>query len=186
MPAPKAYASPFDPTPDDCSRTAKMLRRCEKGPRERLEAEEVPIRVAKWVAGGHTREERARRADVAIYLRARRQRESEREGWPELWQLVHFAKVDADHCASRRARGLARPTVAQGCDQEAIPREAPPPTRRTARQRRDEDLREVVEAQARLAGELARLGSLAEQIVKGDSKPELARTGAFGEQRKRA
>jgi hypothetical protein len=82
-------------------------------------------------------------------------------------------------------------TVAQGCDQHAIPREAPAPKRRTKRHRREQELREVVTRHARLASELARLAKATAELMNGseESAPELARASVPRDetlQRKRA
>jgi hypothetical protein len=128
-----------------------MLTRTEPSTRARLEAEKVPLRVARWVAGGHTREERARRADVALYARAR----LGCEGWPEPWLLGAFASHDAATCTARRNRGLRRLSVEETCADFTLPA-APAPRRATKRERQAAELVTLQERVALLEATVAR------------------------------
>ena len=138
-PAPPPYVSPFDRYREVSSPVAAMLRRVESALRDRLEAEEVSAKVAIWIAGGGTREGRARRADVAIYARQRLRS----LGWPKLWRVHHFAAHDAQVCADRRARGLLRQTVEQTCASCADPTSPPAPKRQSAAEVRQLELDEL-------------------------------------------
>jgi len=137
MPVRPPYVSPFpdaEPLPGATGAAARALRflaRVEPRTRELLEGEQVSQRVAKFVAGGGSAEGRARRAEVAIYARAR----LECEGWPEIWVLVFFTEADAAACKARRDRGLPRRTVEESCAAVELPAEPPPPRRRTKRER---------------------------------------------------
>jgi hypothetical protein len=130
-----------------------MLRRVEAAIRAPLEDQRITKRVAQWVAGGRTREERARRADVALYARVR----VLSEGWPELWILAFFAAADASTCASRRARGLRRLTVEETCA-GVVPPDAPPPPRRMTKKQRE------IKRKEKLAERLRKLASEVEKI----------------------
>jgi hypothetical protein len=160
------YVSPFfklsEPTPVDCTsrrRVLESLRRVETATRERLEAAEVTVCVAEWVAGGRSREGRTRRADVAIFARAKLRC----EGWPKIWKLAHFAHADALACESRRSRGLRRLTVEEICADVKLPPHRPPPRRRT---RRDRQASQLVQVRARLEGALAELAE-----IEGQQRP---------------
>jgi hypothetical protein len=119
-----------------------MLLRLEAPIRERLEKERVPRRVAQWIAGGHTQEDRARRGQVALYARAR----VRSQGWPDLWVLAFFAKADATTNTNRRAQGLRPLGVKKTCATATLPAAPPPPTRTTKKVREAARLREVVAA----------------------------------------
>lgn len=137
-----------------------MLLRLEAPIRERLEKERVTLRVAKWVAGGHTQEDRARRGEVALYARAR----VRSQGWPEMWVLAFFAEAYATTNTSRRARGLRPLGVEKACAAATLPAAPPPPTRPTKKDREAARLREVVAAilVAIDAEWVARTGEMAE------------------------
>jgi hypothetical protein len=119
-----------------------MLLRVEAPIRERLERERVPRRVAIWVAGGHTLEERARRSEIVLYARARLRS----VGWPEIWVLAFFAKADATTNTNRHAQGLRPLGVEKTCAAATLPAAPPPPTRTTKKVREAARLREVVAA----------------------------------------
>ena len=133
-----------------------MFRRVEPAIRTLLEDQRITKRVAQWVAGGSTRDERARRADIALYARDR----VLSEGWPELWILVFFAATDATVCESRRARGLRRLTVEETCAGVKVP-DAPPPPRRTTKKQREAQRKEKLAARLRkLASEVEKIDEL--------------------------
>jgi hypothetical protein len=122
----------------------------------RLLGPRAPIEGAVNVAGGRTREDRARRAEVALYARGR----VLSEGWPDLWILAFFAAADATVCASRRARGLRRLTVEETCA-GVEPPDAPPPPRRTTKKQREANRKEkLAERLRKLASEVEKLDEL--------------------------
>jgi hypothetical protein len=150
------YRSPFDVPAEDLSGHARMLRRVEPSIRARLEDQRISKRVALWVAGGRTWDQRARRADVAVYVRGR----LVLEGWPELWILAYFAAADATVCANRRARGMPRYSVEEMCAGVTLP-EAPPPPRRTTKKQREAKRKEkLAERLRKLATEIEKIEEL--------------------------
>jgi hypothetical protein len=147
------YRSPFDISPDDCSRLARMLRRVEPALQALLEDQRITKRVAMFVAGGGSKDERLRRADIALYARSL----VLSEGWPDLWILYFFAQVDSTACASRRARGLRRLPVEETCGEVRLP-DAPPPPRRSTNSQRQAALKK------KLAERLRKLARAVEEL----------------------
>jgi len=183
------YVSPW--SLKECSggaRMVRMLAMLEPDQRIRLERAEAPYTVAQWVSGGHTRDGRARRTEVALYVRARRISANGCEGWPKTWLMTHFAKIDALHCERRRSRGLPRQSVHESCDVDKLigrgdkcevcgddhklpsASSRPAPTRSSEKSRRETDLRSIVASQAKIAQDSARLAALAVDLLKKKGK----------------
>jgi len=145
------YRSPFARDDYECFRLARMLAKVDRSTRELLEAEHVSFRVARWVAGGHSRAGCARRAEVALWLRGH----LGCAGWPEVWRLAYLGRADDAACADRRRRGLSRPSVDQTCSSVTLPTKAPPSGRLTKRAREALKLAEVREQLEQLARRIA-------------------------------
>jgi hypothetical protein len=142
-----AYVSPFEPSPTTQARKVRMLAKCDYDVRSMLEAAEAPKRIAEWVAGGATRDEVRRRAELVLYVRERGQKEQRvGEGWPDRWVIAHFHAHDQAVCEDRRSnRGLRRLSVAETCEKEPFPAAPPTPSRPTRQQRQEEHERQVLE-----------------------------------------
>lgn len=138
-------------------RMARMLARIEARTKERLEGLGVGVtrEVWKFVAGGATREERERRAEVAIYTRTRLGCQA--RTWPKLWKVVHLWRADTAACAARRSRGLGRPSIEQTCEGIELPPRRPPPRRATKSARKATELAVLIADQERITQRLRAL-----------------------------
>lgn len=146
--AAKPYVSPFeladryvrDPGSVESTRpkVLRQLHRTERHARDLLEIEHATVPVCEWVSGGRTSADRARRAEVAVYLRRRILQERERgqvmpgnigafDGWPDRWLLSACGR-EADARAKRRrdtGRSCAWESLRPEIDAWAIPTERP-------------------------------------------------------------